>query len=139
MAELRRVQAKKEAIFGTVGSKRQLEQRELAKEFAIRFKASAEYWGETDLKQWFQLGRDTPNGREEWEKQEAIFGPDLRTSNYDLDPFIRFERVYMTKGKFMNKNIKVRLGCDSIDAVDNGIDLILPHAGCLRTSVRSEI
>ena len=86
MAELRRVQARKEAIFGTVGSKRQLEQRELAKEFARRFKASAKYWEDMDLKEWFQLGREEPIGREEWKQQEAIFGPNLRRSNYDLGP-----------------------------------------------------
>ena len=125
-AELRRVQANKEAIFDTVGSKRKLEKRELAKEFASRFKASAKYWEETDLKQWFQLGREPADTREEENMQEAIYGPDLRGgSNYDLDPYIRFDRVYKT-GMFMNKNIKVRLGCDRIDAVDNGRDMILP-------------
>ena len=124
-AELRRVQAKKDAIFHTVGSKRQLEKRELAKEFVVRFKRSARYWEEADLKKWFQLGREPTDTREEEEIQEAIYGPDLRGSNYDLDPYIRFERVYKT-GMSMNKNLKVSMGCDSIDAVDNGRDMILP-------------
>ncbi len=125
-AELRRVQAKKEAIWGTVLSKRQLEQRELAKEFVVRFKRSAKYWEETDLKQWFQLGRGPVDTREEATMQDEHYGPDLRGgSNYDLDPYIRFDRVYKT-GMFMTKNFKIRLGCDSIDAVDNGRDLIMP-------------
>ena len=119
--ELERVQARRSEIDGIMTAKGNNIKREQAETFVKRFQKSARYWEPADLKCWFRPPEVGANSLE----LDKKYGPDLRSGNEDLDPFVRFQKWYW-KGHNVNKLLLVRLGYDNEDAVDNGIDMTLP-------------
>ena len=118
--ELERSRARRKEICDIWMSKDKNIKREHAEAFAKRFQKSARYWAPEDLKCWFQPDRGHNEGDER-------YGPNLRSGNEDLDPYVRFQKWYW-KGIVMSKVVQVRLGYDNEDAVDNGVEMTMPLA-----------
>ncbi len=119
--ELERSRARREEICSIRMSKDKNIKREQAEAFAKRFQKSARYWDRADLKCWFRPP-EVGDGPLELDKK---YGPDLRSGNEDLDPYLRFQKWYWTNTGW-NKMVHVRLGLDNEDAVDNGVEMTMP-------------
>ena len=100
--------------------------RESAVAFTQRFKRSAVFWLRSEIEHsWFK--RDTKLNilsPPELLEYTRLHGPDLRSGNEDLDPFI-IMLGFTIQGPKCNKEIAIRVGCDQEDAIQNGIELTL--------------
>ena len=87
---------------------------------------SAKYWDPAKLKVWFRPPVTTTQLVNPHELS-SLYGPDLRTGNEYLDPYMTFDAWRPEPGgRCMAKTVSVRVGLDVKDAVDNGIKLDLP-------------
>jgi len=128
--EIKRANAVQDQIEDALTKKHAEANRLKATEMTNQFRMSAKYWDGVQLKARFQSDRFAASAQYEkdWDRKlEELYGsPYLRKGNEDLDPYIIFERFWTQGPLYDNKRLLIRLGCDRIDAVDNGHTLIVP-------------
>ena len=109
----------------TMSTHQKRDRRRAAEEFVQRFRKSARYWDKTELKKcWFRPETGLLDKARERTYLDA-YGPDHRSGNEDLDPYVIFETFHIT-GAMYSKQIRIKVGLDREDAVDFGISLVLP-------------
>ena len=114
--------------------------RAAAVAYTQQFRMSASLWDSVQLDRWFQVDRCDPYQIQAHFHRgptyfEAKYGPDLRSGNEDLDPFMLFVGWY-PYNHFASDvggsplTIDVKLGMDAADAQQFGLRRCLP-ANCL--------
>ena len=113
------------------------DRRRAAEDFMQRFRTtSASSWNETVLvKGWFRPEEVTMElDAEGMKRYKEAWGPDLRTGNEDLDPYVSFQG-FLYLGWRCSKKLVVKVGADKEDATAHGVLLTLPLVRFLHTKV----
>ena len=120
--------------------------RAAAEAFAQQFRMSASLWDPMQLDQWFQVERHDPFQvhahqiiRHDAKYFETKYGPDVRTGNEDLDPFMLYigwypDNHFESDAGGSPMTIDVKLGMDTADAQQFGLRRRLP-LNCLVSKV----